>query len=262
MQPQPDGTWQVEPIDGPGNIIVYRACFRPFRTGAWMLRVATTSTLDNYVAKIADFEATFGPICWHIIYAACVQARKYQLERIRRDLAYDINRGLPVEFDPAMSWEYALRHLLKDITFWQDHVVLPCQSLLRDAPRAAGHGAMVGNATDVHLTKQLRALVTEVNTLKRTRPHDAPQQPQAQNQQKNTGSMRTHDNSTPPKELCKNYGNGGCKATTGGSITCPVNLARVHLCPLCLGRHMRKGCQQDGAPAPKAGGAGRGKKRR
>ena len=139
-----------------------------------MLRITTTATRDAYVAKLQLYYDQFGACCWHIIYAADIQARKYHLERLRRDLAHDhamaSRTGRYVEFDPSMPWEHAFRALLKDATFWQDYVVLPCQKLLRELPHKNSQPSVPGNSIDPNVTRQLKNLVTEVNALKHKGP--------------------------------------------------------------------------------------------
>ena len=93
----------------------------PYETATWMLRIATTSTVQEYCSRIAYLTDLYGPECWHIIYKADVQARKYHLERCRRDLAHQHSmstaRGYYSPFDPSMPWEHAYRHLLQDQAF-------------------------------------------------------------------------------------------------------------------------------------------------
>ena len=67
MKPRGDGTWGVELLDRPGNIQVYAQCHAVYRTAAWMLRINTTTTSDEYLAKLSRFDELFGPSCWHVI---------------------------------------------------------------------------------------------------------------------------------------------------------------------------------------------------
>ena len=125
----------VQLIDGPGDFETYKYCFGPFRTGSWMLRIVTVATLDEYVGRLSHYVKLY-PGMWHIIYAADIQARKYHLERIRREQAYRhevaVLRNQFTDYEPDRPWKRSAqghgvlaaqhrRHMLRPHSEAQDH---------------------------------------------------------------------------------------------------------------------------------------------
>ena len=249
MKPRGDGTWGVELLDGPGNIQVYAQCHAVYRTGAWMLRINTTATSDEYLAKLSRFDELFGPSCWHVIYSADVQARKYHLERLRREQAHKHalaqRAGRHSDYEPDKPWEHAFQALLADTSFWQDYVILPCEKLLRELSSKSSSSQVQNSTVDPNLTRQLKTFATELNHLKRARtthtPAITPGGAAVTATEAGDSALRTHDSSNPPKELCRKYYKGSCQPCKNKNV-CPANPSRVHACPICLKMHLLKDC--------------------
>ena len=140
-------------------------------------------------------------------------------------------RGYYSSFDPSMPWGHAYRHLLQDQAFWQQHVSDPCSKLLREKKVAK----VPASTVDPAITKQLKQVVSDMNVLKRSST-TAGLDASTSAASSGSGTLKTH--SADGVELCRKFYMSGCV----GLGACPLNAARVHLCPLCLTPHYPNTC--------------------
>ena len=128
-----------------------------------MLGATTCAALGSYRDLMHLHFKRYGSVSWGIPYQADVRARLEQIERIRRrgiaEHAAATAAGLGHTFDPNRPWEWCLRQLVEDHSYWRRELKEPAMLVLAktarlgsmvdgDAPVASGSGA---SASGSHL---------------------------------------------------------------------------------------------------------------
>jgi hypothetical protein len=115
--PGPEGTLIKKELAGPPTIIVWRKCWRTFRTVALLLKVASPEALDGYQALVSGLGEQY-PSLWWLVYQADYRMRSEFWDRILMEVEHKraslssidpIVAQTLVPFNPNMPWDAIIR---------------------------------------------------------------------------------------------------------------------------------------------------------
>jgi hypothetical protein len=220
------GELTTKAFRGPDSFVLWRACWRVFRTALLMLHGAKAGQLDAYEEKMRGLAETF-PDCWGILMAADDLMRSERWEEIRRRTEGERSgQGDHSPFGmgarcPAAPWGDVIKTSAEDRGWWYEHVNQPALLSSRSygGQTAAPVPALVlatppGNWTPPPITK--------VKT---------PKGKGKNKKGKAKGKGGSYVSNAAGTQVCFAWG----RAAHGCSTPCPNS--RAHQCEHCLGPH-------------------------
>lgn len=134
----PKGELKVTECFGPGTFHGWERRFNVWRTGCLMFNAISISALDSYRNLIYGYWTRYGPTVWLVLYQSDVRARMEHMERTRRTGMKLHAASAPTGefiFDPTRPWEWCLRQVTNDHSFWRHELEEPALLVLSHAGR-------------------------------------------------------------------------------------------------------------------------------
>jgi hypothetical protein len=241
---------------GPASYHDWEQSFRVWRTGCLMLNAISSATLDQYRDLIYRYVTRYGAPVWLILYQADVRARLESMERMRRKgqklhmLGTQIGERV---FDPARPWDWSLREVVEDHSFWRRELEEPAMLVLSnsgrlsqmvegDAPVAAPRSQSMQAASSSRGSAPPRAQHKDTRKPKHTHQHVVD----------SDGRMAANRSGT---RLCGAFQAGQCSEMNAGM--CAKDGQKTHQCAKCLSPgHGADACNGHAAREPRRGGKG------
>jgi len=260
---------ELQPVElyGPNCFDSWDGCYRVWRTGCIMLGTISMSCLDAYRDLLALYQTRYGKESWIIIYQADVRARLEHLERVRRrgqqelDAAHAAGGVHP--FDCARPWEWSLRAVVEDTSFWRRELEEPAILVLARASKMA---SMVDGDVPVAAPGEGTAAVRPAGGQGHAPGGGQPRQRASAKarpvKQRLVDPQGTFTHNRKGVKLCKAFQNNQCDPA-GAWNKCPRDASAVHQCAKCLSpTHGQAACSNPAGREPafhRKGGKGKGK---
>ena len=170
-------------------------------------------------------------------------------------MAHAWREGADNGYDPERPWNSAMRHLILDQVWWNEHVILPCNLV---AAHAAAHTKIVWD--DVVPTGGTPAVgIPAISSESHAGGGKPPSRASDDHSRKDSNGHYTHNRKGV--ELCIGFGKGSC--TKKDKLNrCGSTSSRTHQCGICLQIHPT--CEHDkhvnGGKKGKCGGRQRAPK--
>ena len=275
--PLGNGSYLQQDLPGPGSFSAWKTNWAVFRTAALMLNICSIASLEAYYRQIERL-STQWPSAWGLIYTADDTARAEKLDKIRRRITLEANRGrqVPLDWDEARPWSCVFHQLASDVTYWTERVHHPAAAWVaagaRGAPSVATEAAVLnmipgGNKALTHekeihqdtssASKQTmtnrerrqnkkRKLQADKDELMRYRSSTASTSQGGKGSSSTKGKGKGKSKDQSGQEICFSWasGKGPCSdVPPGGECKCPVK--RIHKCRFCLSpTHRDEQCSQ------------------
>ena len=168
-------------------------------------------------------------------------------------VAHAWREGANNGYDPDRPWNAAMRHLILDQVWWNEHVILPCNLV---AAHAAAHTKIVWD-DGVPAGGTQAVGIPAISTESHAGAGRPPSRASDDHSRKDSNGHYTHNRKGV--ELCIGFGKATCMKKDKLN-KCGSNSSRTHQCAICLQVHPT--CEHDKhANAAKKGGKGAGRQR-
>ena len=271
FHPVGDGSYVMRELPGPQNMMQWTTSWRVFRTACLRLDIVSLSALQVYERNMERLVLHW-PNVWGLIVQADDKARGERLEKVRRQILADKQKGksTPDDWTESKPWSACFRMVAQDERYWNEQVVLPATSWLANG----GKGAPKAPAETIamnHLPGGLEAMEVPVDdsfSSSRKRQSnrdkkDARRRRQAEQRDELMKLRKMNGNNNnnvltggkgkkgsgkdqSGQEICYSWAKnmGACAGLPPGSA-CKGKVSRQHKCMLCLSPgHNNDGCTQ------------------
>ena len=268
---QPDGTFALREMYGPGSFSEYCKCYAVWKVCLMMKQAVSIILLDNMLKHFQRLHETFGGECWLMLYQAIVRMFSEQFRRYMRegkDLYYKCIDKKVCPWQPDKPFFYVFQRGLDDGSFWNREFERKATLVLSGAktPGQLGEvshpikGAPIAPSAK-RQPKQPAVPSTYVDEGGRDRGNNRPRPYPEQKAHMIVDGAFTHNRSQ--SKLCAAFQGGSCQEGKGG--WCPVNWGERHQCNKCLqDSHGGDNCSQVPRPpsavvrSPSSKGRGKG----
>ena len=222
----------MDEVLGPASFEAWCESYEVLSTALLMLDVVRRPRLIAYRNHIQEFAEMHGPQGWALLYQADVRCRQEWMEsiRCRLQLAHTtaLALGTTTSFRADKPWDSVWEAAVEDEKFWKREFERPAGKLSNFLAGVEGD-APIHRGASSHSQPNL--------------PNPPPRQQQlppvqARQPQPQRASWRTHNDSSPPEELCRGFQDGSCRIGQGHHGQCGRDKKLRQQCAICLGtRH-------------------------